>query len=82
MSVSGHFPADLPLVKNRYPFYSKVDGPQGRSGRMQNILPPPEIDPRTVRPAAGYYTECTPGCSNSNFSTYKEYLSTSIGDCS
>jgi hypothetical protein len=38
-----HAPADLPLVKTRYPLYKKLCGPQGRSGRVRKISPPPGI---------------------------------------
>ena len=29
----------LPLGKTRYPFYRRLDGPQGRSGRAENLVP-------------------------------------------
>jgi len=29
----------LPPGKTRYPFYSKLGGPQGRSGRAENLFP-------------------------------------------
>jgi hypothetical protein len=34
-----------------------LGGPQGRSGRVRKILPPPGFDPRTVQPLASRYTE-------------------------
>jgi len=39
--VSGqqHAPAALPLGKTRYPFYRRLGGPQGRSGRAENLVP-------------------------------------------
>ena len=37
--------------ENRYPFYNRLCGPQGRSGRGRKILSPPGIDPWTVQPA-------------------------------
>jgi len=39
--------------KTRYPLYRRLDGPQGRSGQVRKILPPPGFDPRTVQPVAG-----------------------------
>ena len=30
---------NLPLGKARYPFYRKLGGPQGRSGRAENLVP-------------------------------------------
>jgi hypothetical protein len=33
----------------RYPWHRRLCGPQGQSGGMQNITPPPEFDPRTVK---------------------------------
>ena len=35
-----HAPAALPPEKTRYPLYRRLGGPQGRSGRMRQILPP------------------------------------------
>ena len=29
----------LPQGKNRYPFYRRLSGPQGRSGRAENLVP-------------------------------------------
>jgi len=31
-------------------------GPQGRSGQVRKILPPPGFDPRTVQPVTSRYT--------------------------
>jgi hypothetical protein len=31
--------------------------PQGRSGRVRKISPPPGFDPRTVQPVASRYTD-------------------------
>jgi len=38
----------LPLGKTRYPFYRRLGGPQGRSGRAENLAPP-GFDPRKYR---------------------------------
>ena len=59
MRVGGqrHAPAALPPGKTRYPLYTGLGGPQGRSGRLWKISPPPEFDPRTVQPAANRYTD-------------------------
>ena len=60
MGVGGqsHAPAALSPEKNRYSLYRRVDGPQGRSGRVWNISSPPEFDPRTIQPIASGYTDC------------------------
>ena len=53
-----HTPAALyPLGKTRYPLYRRLGGPQGRSGQVLEILPPPGFDPRTVQPVASCYTD-------------------------
>jgi len=41
----------LPPGKNRYPFYRGLGGPQGRSGRAENLVPT-GIRSRTVQPVA------------------------------
>ena len=43
--------------KNWYPFYRRLDGPQGRSGNLRKVSPPPGFDPRTVQPVAIRYTD-------------------------
>jgi len=43
--------------KTRYPLYRKLVGPQGRSGQVRKISPPPGFDPRTVQPVASRYTD-------------------------
>jgi hypothetical protein len=53
-SRPGH---SLPLGKTRYPLYRMVGGPQGRSGQLRKISPPPRFDPRTVQPVANHYTD-------------------------
>jgi hypothetical protein len=52
MRVGGqrHAPATLPQGKTRYPLCNRLDGPQGRSGRVWKISLPPGFDPRTVQP--------------------------------
>jgi len=65
-----HAPAALPPGKSRYPLYRGLGGPQGRSGRVRKILPPPGFDPRTVQPLASRYTDWAipaPQASNSSF---------------
>ena len=41
----------LPPGKIRYPFYRRLGGPQGRSGRAENLVPS-GIRSRTVQPVA------------------------------
>jgi hypothetical protein len=60
MRVGGqlHAPAALPPGKRlRYPFYRRLGGPQGRSGRVRKISPPQGSEPRTVQPVASRYTD-------------------------
>ena len=52
----GHVPAALLLGMTRYPLYSWLGGPQGRSGRVRNISTPPRFDPRTVQALTRRYT--------------------------
>jgi len=47
----------LPPLKTRYPLYRRLGGPQGRSGQVGKISPPPEFDPRTVQPVDSRYTD-------------------------
>ena len=60
MGVVGqrHAPAALPLVMTRYPLYRRLGRPQGLSGRVLNISPPPGFDRRTVQLVASRYTDC------------------------
>jgi hypothetical protein len=43
--------------KTRYPLYRRLGGPQGRSGQVRKISPPPRFNPRTVQPVASRYTD-------------------------
>jgi hypothetical protein len=52
------------LGKSQYPLYRGLGGPQGRSGRVRKISPPPEFDPRTFQPVAGRYTDWAVAASN------------------
>jgi len=42
--------------KTRYPLHRGLIGPQGRSGQVRRISPPPGFDHRTVQPVASHYT--------------------------
>ena len=53
-----HAQAALPSGKTRYPFYRRFCGPQGRSGRVRKISPPPGFHPRTVYPVTSSCTDC------------------------
>ena len=59
MGVGGqrHTPAALPLGKTQHLLYRRLGGPQGPSGEVQKISPPPGFDPRTVQPVATRYTD-------------------------
>ena len=42
--------------ENRYPFYRRLDGPQGRCGRAENLVPT-GIRSRTVQRVVSHYTD-------------------------
>jgi len=46
----------LPPGKTRYPFYSRLGGLQGWSGRAENLVPT-GIRSRTVQPVVSHYTD-------------------------
>ena len=41
----------------RYPLYRRMCGPQGLSGRVRKISPPPGFDPGTLQLVASPYTD-------------------------
>jgi hypothetical protein len=47
----------LPPEKNWYPLYRRLVGPQGRSGQVRKISPPPGFDPWTAQPVVSRYTD-------------------------
>jgi hypothetical protein len=49
--------AALPAGRTRYPLYRRLGEPQGRSGHVQKISPPPGFDPRTAQSVASRYTD-------------------------
>jgi hypothetical protein len=59
MGVGGqrHTSAALPPGETGYPLYRRLDGPQGGSGQVRKISPPPGFDPQTVHPVASGYTD-------------------------
>jgi hypothetical protein len=52
-----HAPVALPPGKTQYPLYRRLGGPQGRSGRVLKISPPPGFDPQTVQLVESRYTD-------------------------
>ena len=52
-SCPGRF---LPPGKTWYPLYTRLGGPQGRSGQVRKISPTLGFDPRIVQPVASRYT--------------------------
>jgi hypothetical protein len=44
----------LPPGKTRYLLYRRLGGPQGQSGLVRKISPPPGFDPRTVQLVGSY----------------------------
>ena len=59
MGGQRHAPAALLPGETRYLLHRKLGGPQGRSGRVRKISPPPPsgFDRRTVYPEASRYTD-------------------------
>jgi hypothetical protein len=59
MGVGGqrHAPATLPLGKDLVPICRRLGSPQGRSGWVRKISPPPGVDPWTIQPIASCYTD-------------------------
>ena len=59
LGVCGQHCASTTLLpgKTRYPLYRRLGGPQGLSGQLWKISPPPGFDPRTVQPIASLYTD-------------------------
>ena len=55
--VKRHALNALTQGKTRYPLYRRLGGPQGRSGQVRKISPPPGFDPRTVQPVASRYID-------------------------
>ena len=53
-----HTPATSPPVKTWYPLYRRLGRPQGWSGRVWKILPPPGFDPQTVQSIVSHYNDC------------------------
>jgi hypothetical protein len=53
-----------PRKETRYPFYSRLGGPRGRSGRVRKLSPPPGFNPRTVQPVASNYSVYALGACN------------------
>ena len=51
-----HWPLFAP-GKTRYQFYRRLDGPQGQSGQVRKISPPPGFYPRTVQPVTSCHTD-------------------------
>jgi hypothetical protein len=46
-----------PGKETRYPLYRMLGGPQGRSGRVRKISPPPRFDCRTAQSVASRFTD-------------------------
>ena len=62
MGVGGqrHASAALPpRERPGNPLYTRLGGPQGRSGRVWKSFPLPGFDTRTVQPVASRYTDWT-----------------------
>jgi len=57
--------------------YRRLGGPQGWSGQVRKISPPPGLDPRAIQPVASHYTDCatrpTPPQTALTKSTYADH---------
>ena len=62
MGVAGqsYTPADSTPGKTRYPFYRRLGGPQGWSGRAENLVRT-GIRSRTFQPVVSRYTDWATG---------------------
>jgi len=90
MSVGGqrHAPTTLTLERAQYPLYRRLGGPQGRSGRVRKISPPPTgFDSRTVQPIARRYTDWAtpahyriPGKNSNQFGLFEEITALHLQD--
>jgi hypothetical protein len=49
--------------------YRRLGGPQGQSGWLRKISPPPGFDPRTVQPVASRYTDYAIPAQNDRYAT-------------
>jgi len=54
---ASHPGRSLPLGKTRYSLYRRLGGPQGRSGQVRKITPPPGFDPQTGQAIASHFTD-------------------------
>jgi len=52
-----HAPAALPPGMSRHSLHRMLGGPQGRSGRVKKISPPPRFDLRNVQPVKSRYND-------------------------
>ena len=67
MSGQQHAPVVL------YRLYRRLGGPQGRSGRAENLAPP-GFDPRTVQPVVSRYTDENHEASGTQAKNKHEYV--------
>jgi len=82
MGCQCHTLATLPPPgKTQYPFYRRLDGPQGRSGRVLKISPPPGFDPRTVQSVLSRYTVWAIPARSPSLYPYNHPLPTFIISC-
>jgi hypothetical protein len=63
----------LPPGKTRYQLYRRLDGPQGRSGQVRKLSPPPRFDPWTFEPVTSRYTDYSTWPTNSRIDMPKIY---------
>ena len=76
-----HAPAALSPGKTRYPLYRRLGEPQGRSGWMRKISPPPGFGPWTAQPVASRYTDWAIPAAHTNWGYLKEVVSAQENNC-
>jgi hypothetical protein len=63
----------LPPGKTRHPLYRRLGGPQGRSGEVRKIGPPPGFDPEPSSPYSVAILTELPGPHETKSSLRKQY---------
>jgi len=61
----------LPPGKTRYSLHRRLRGPQGRSGQLRKILPPPGFDSRAIQPVASRYIDHATRSSLQSIASFK-----------
>jgi hypothetical protein len=79
MSRQRYDPPALPRRKDSVLFYRKLGGPQGRSGWVRRVSPPPGLDPRTVQPVSSFILYATLICNLTEYGTSHQAVVHALG---